>query len=692
MNNYKLRSLILVSFLLSFTYKGFGNHNIIVPGNPLSSLDSVGISGNQSIDSLTTDSTQIIKVDTLKPIYQKGLLGQAEHGTIFKKENFYRSDYRYTGDLVKYLPFGFVYDLGSLGQPNEASIYGFGFQNTSYLVDGISFTNRITNSLDLNNVQSENINQLEIIPLARGFIYGSANNPATVNFNMKDTVNTVPYSRIRFYQAPDEESYLDASFGAYLVDKLNFSFSLTSNAIDSRFDNSDYGGWKASTRIRYMFSNKINLIASYHYIKSEAKLNGGIDALDKNNVNYDNLQSEVIYPTVNISSRIFPSRFQKYTQHNVLLKLLGKFIKEAPTNLTFYYLFNNTEFRQNERTGLANIPTIINDNQSKTIGLRLRQNISIKPIELEIISNYENIDFDTGILKDNSPITSFSIAGVAKTTLLDGQVVPSAFTKYLNYDGKSYFGLGADLNYKFSNSTNLYAGVSRFERDPGLIARDLKNNSSQPSKQSISNLEIGVKFNSQILNGTISFFNSGNDNNLFYAIGNNPDTLIVNEANQFFVEKTDQNGLNLNLNLRFWKLLISLNSNYYLDKEENKSNLPDYNGFMGLYYIDTLFNTNLKLKAGANFYYYGGQSYFTYDLEKSVPIKYFNNGSSFNLIKNESSDPSFQLDLFLAGQFQDSAILYITYENILGKEYYLVPYYPKQGSGFRFGISWEFLN
>jgi len=52
----------------------------------------------------------------------------------------------------------------------------------------------------------------------------------------------------------------------------------------------------------------------------------------------------------------------------------------------------------------------------------------------------------------------------------------------------------------------------------------------------------------------------------------------------------------------------------------------------------------------------------------------------------------YQFDLFIAANIQNSATIYITFENLLDRNYYIVPYFPKQPRGLRIGVAWEFLD
>ena len=62
------------------------------------------------------------------------------------------------------------------------------------------------------------------------------------------------------------------------------------------------------------------------------------------------------------------------------------------------------------------------------------------------------------------------------------------------------------------------------------------------------------------------------------------------------------------------------------------------------------------------------------------------------LISTEKTKRAVQLDLFISGIIQEAAIVYFVFENLLGSQYYIVPFYPTQSSGIRFGLSWELFD
>ncbi len=105
------------------------------------------------------------------------------------------------------------------------------------------------------------------------------------------------------------------------------------------------------------------------------------------------------------------------------------------------------------------------------------------------------------------------------------------------------------------------------------------------------------------------------------------------------------------------------------------------------------FNSNLHLKTGFDFRYYGEQNFRSYDFEKSIPVLFtVNNLNAFAPFKTEMTDPAFVIDYFLAGRIQERAVVYFSLENILDNNYYIVPIYPARGRTVKFGFSWEFLD
>jgi hypothetical protein len=128
------------------------------------------------------------------------------------------------------------------------------------------------------------------------------------------------------------------------------------------------------------------------------------------------------------------------------------------------------------------------------------------------------------------------------------------------------------------------------------------------------------------------------------------------------------NGIAAGVNLNIWKLLLEERFNYNSYEEINipNSSRIKIHSHSGLYYKDILFDRNLELKTGFVFKFYDFES--------------------------DDFESAYQLDFTLVGIIQQVAIVYLSLENLLNEQYFLVPYYPMRERGLRFGLAWELFN
>ncbi|MGB5530160.1 MAG: TonB-dependent receptor, partial [Ignavibacteriaceae bacterium] len=294
---------------------------------------------NSALDSITVVTSHQTKADSIIPIQGQTL---TDVSTIIHKRKFLFDNYRYTGDLLRSFSLNFVKDLGFVGYPHETFIYGVGNNAITFLQDGVLMNSRYTNSLDLNFVQSEDIDSIEIVPTPRGFLYGPYNNPVTVNFITRDFISSKPYSRIKYYEGPDGEGMIDGKFSAKLANRWNLSFQLTNRSKDETYVNTDLSIWQANAKLKYFLSNYVNITGSYYFVSSKQGLNGGVD-LDSLNKISDNPGSDLYQPFV--APVLYPNRTLDATQHNFRLRTLVKPFDNSKLDLSVYYRYGLDEER-----------------------------------------------------------------------------------------------------------------------------------------------------------------------------------------------------------------------------------------------------------------------------------------------------------------------------------------------------------
>ncbi|MDD3558447.1 MAG: hypothetical protein PHW27_07700 [Melioribacteraceae bacterium] len=646
--------------------------------------------------SVVFDSTQSVTApDTMKPIINPGFISSDISSYRIKKNDIQLNDYRTISNLITLLPFGYVQDLGWLGQPNEVLIAGNGYNNLSVVENGVVLNNRISNSYEFNRYQSESLDSIYLVPLTQSFLYGN-NNQSTVLLYPKIGINTPPYSRLRFHQAPEGEGFVDVLFNALFTSKLNIGFELTNFTVDPRYANSGASHWIGSASMRYMFSNKFNLIAKYKFVDSYTELNGGVDynflinnfsEADADEIMYNNFQAPVLYGELNFDS----PRYKKVSSNQLRLDLLLQLVDNAFSTLTVYYVDELEEFRQNEKETYSDIPKIINDNSYSLYGGSFHQNYSGSFFQADILANLEVLDSKAQYLYySNKELWSYSFAGKLKLFPFDFGYT-SVFGKYLTYNEKSFSGAGIDAALNITKQFQIYSGYSYYTKPYNLIEIEFgnpKNNSG------VSTFHTMLSFSAGTAKLSAGYFRT-ETNNASFAVIEQSYEMKVSEVSDLFFEDTKNEGFNLSVDYEISNVLIKTNLAYYFTKTSDIENLlPEFTGWGGIYYVDTLFNNNLKLKAGINYKFSGVQNHLLYDFEKSIPVYHHwnNTTNEIELISPLRTNSSFQIDLFVAGRIQEAAIFYFVFENILDRKYYIVPYYPMQARGIRFGLSWEFLD
>jgi outer membrane receptor protein involved in Fe transport len=604
-------------------------------------------------DSIVTDTTKIdentAKADSLIPIQVQPL---NDVSTIISQRTFLFENYRYTGDLLRSFNLNFIKDLGFVGYPNETFIYGVGNGGISYMLDGVLWNNRYTNSLDLNFVQSEDIDSIEIVPSPRGFLYGPYNNPVTVNFITKDFIVPVPYARIKYYQGPDAEAMIDGRFSVLLAKRWNLSFEVTNRSIDSTYTNTAFSFWQVNTKLKYYLSNSVNLTAWYYYVDIEQGLNGGVNIDSVNN----------IPPSFNINMYspeapvVFPNQKLDVLQNNFGLRTLVKTSDDSQLDFSLYYRYNLDETRN---TGFNDFSLNL---ENKTYGATLNYRYTFDFVTLQLLGDYEKSDLQT---TNNYSFEEerYNIGGIITYNTLQDKFKFSIFGKYGYDDWMDYNQdiIGLDFLYTLPINLSFYAGYSL--RNQNFIL------------ENVSSVEGGLRYNSSNLSFNLKYFYNEVFNLTLWSGA--PETII-----DYSPEKVS--GLGLNFNYKYWLLLLETNTSYYF-KSENASeldrvddwpaNLPGWQFIGGLYVTGLFFNDNLDLKTGFVFYYTGQIN------------------SSENYWQGSTIvEPTNRLDFTLAGEIKKVAVAYFIWENLLYNEYYITPYYPMPDGNIRFGIAWELFN
>jgi len=608
---------------------------------------------------ITNDSLLIVtERDSIVPLYSSPL---TDKSFIASNKELLKLEYQYTGDYLRLSQFNFIKNLGFTGQPNETFLYGVGNDAVSYLMDGISYNDRQSNSLNLNLIQSEDVDSIEVIPLPRGFLYGAYNNPVSVNFITKDFLSAQPYTRIRFYQGTNRDMMFDGIFNAIITNKLIASFDITNRIYDGTYDNTDYSIWQGKVKLKYLLSNAVNIIASYNYNDYKAGYSGGVD-VDSIRSTTENVD-DVLYD-FRAAPMVYPNGELKTLTHLPRLRFLINPTEWMRSDASLFFMFNRYE----KNTSVSEY------SENKTYGLNIRNDFDYSLFKFQLNIDYEKRDiYSSGafynsidslpfyVFQNQLDADVFSISGILSANLDDGTFIPSIYYKTSTYnknysqpmpynDDKTSHGIGVDLLFKIKSNFKIYLGTSV-----------LKPYNS--SEQEYALVEFGTKYQNEFVFADLKYFYNE------YQYGFYPGGVYFD-----YIKYGNLNGLGLNLKFNYWKMLLESNSSYSFSVDDKLFGVPDFQTQTGLYYTSKLFNDNLDLKTGFVFHYTGTNNLYTNEhIVTEVPSSY-------------------KLDFTLAGEIQNIAIVYFLWQNLLGNDYYITPYYPKPTRNIRFGVAWEMFN
>lgn len=616
-------------------------------------IDSSIVNDSLAVNDSLTIKDSVIVYDSLIA-YPKNL---AENSFLIERDIFLRNDYRYAGNFIEPFQFNFIRDLGIIGQPNESLIYGVGFNGISYLMDGILYNDRRLNSLNLNLLQSEDIETIEIVPLPRGFLFGPLNNPVTVNIITRDFIPSEPYSRIKYYQGPDGEAMFDGSFNSRFSKSLQISFDVTNRKYDSSYTNTAFSTWQAKIKAKYNFSNNFYLTAAFNHTAQNTGLWSGVNAdsiispgIPLNNLLYDSDFAPVINTTLK----------QKDLLNFSTIRLTNIQNENSRTEVSLYHSFKETKIEN---------PNYL-EYDNTTFGVNINQTFKRSIFYFYLAGNYEknaleewyrySAEMETISGYEKYFTTFFSASGLISADITD-RLKPSAFFKISNAYREYYSpgtdivssGIGVDVKYLPADYVVLYAGFSLFDK-------------SFHENDKTNVFELGARYSLENILADLKYFRMDNTNITKVSRIHSINPVLHNIGNM--------SGLGLSLNVSYLFLQLETSTAAYFANEGDLNSVPDFSFIGGMYYRGNLFEDNLNLKAGVKFTYYGNINSIT---------------EYYGFL---SVDPSNKLDFILSGEIRKAAIIYFTWENLLDNQYYITPYYPMPGRSIRFGLAWELWN
>jgi len=590
-------------------------------------------------------------------------------------------NYKYLGDLFSYFPFGFFQNLGYFGQPSF--VYLFGSNTPSFILNQNELNNRFTNMFNPFYLRDESMDSILIVYPTRSFLFNNSNNIATILFYPFSKRLKKPYSRIKYYQAPNDEGMIDASFNINPMRKVFLSIGINNSSVSPNYLNTDFSLWKTTLNLNYYFSSKILLNFSYNYCYAKTELFGGVEDTIANSQDFGRLLFSPLEASVKFNDR-YEKNYDNYFNFNF------KYYPETDFNLNFnvYYNSNSSQFRQNEnKNNLLN--KIINNNTTKTIGAKLKADYHFSNFNLSLLANLEKNNYSLDVYKYFNSEYSYYSSVVAEKNLFN-KFNLSVFGKYLHLRNKNILGFGGDLSFNISRGITAYLGYSSFEK-PDNIEEGILASQNNGNNKLDKILFAEIKFKNKNLLINLSYLKLLQKNLPFLAFnGTFSEASVLKNYSIFYGDK-NFSSLNILTSLSVGNFQLNVNASFNTENLFNA--LPKFVTKSELFFLDTLFNNNLKIKAGMIYSYASNLSFRILDFQISRQIFFRTNNNGLEQLRNPYPITlKGQFDFFFAGNIRNRAIIYFAIENVLDFKYYILPFYPMPGRTFRFGIKWDFFN
>ena len=645
----------------------------------LSSLNAQNpdtLSAKTIADSLSLpDSAKVVVYDTLRLLYHPAIDKEA---FLLNKTEVDFLNYRGFSDVVSYFPASTQLSPSLSVDQDYLSLYGTGVGELAVLVNGIPTSSRFLRSNNFNLTSAENMQSIEIVPLPRGFLYNNIGGFTALNVRMRDRVSAVPITRIKYFEGYGGEGFLDVQYTGLHYKRFAISVDVQNRKIDEGYDNSENGMWLASFGVKYLLSNKLQILLRHTLTSYDNALNGGVDSVATvtrfptaafNDLLYDEVSSVVH----------FSDRYQKISGGRTEFTLLGNVLPWGTSTINAYYSSQSKEFRQNETAGETDSTLVqkIANRSEFTYGVMGTQEIDFAAFTLK-----------AGVLLENSRLTTlnegaleynyFSAYGIASLPAFGEYFVPSFFGKYTQYKGFGLSGLGGDVTATFSHSTKVYVGFSSFNGFNPLTA---EGNSDFKTA-----VELGIK-------GVVG--NTRYSGNLFLT--ETPESYLSEQSSVvsfsgvpsvtpavvlYKTRDKSSAGVSFAFEHSYEFLRFQLNGRYLATplRVGDSNAEPQIIVNPAVYFQDILFDSALVLKTGFDFRYASSHADMYWDV---LNEKYF-----YPVGKAEIGD-SYRLNFTLAGEIAQSAIIYFVWENLINNRYYDFSFYPNKPRNIRFGIAWQ---
>ncbi|MGA2297849.1 MAG: TonB-dependent receptor [FCB group bacterium] len=641
--------------------------------------------GKEGKDSLKVDSAKA-KIDTVKPN-----LPLRTHGSVFQlnsniyktigKEDIQFQNYSLFSDIMDARLPAFPLSLGYPGGFNSFSLFGGSPRDIS-----VTFNNRPLNdpefgSFNLDQMSPEFMEKAEILVGSDAVILSDNSSGALINLQEIRYDTKKPYTRLWYSMETYDLIQADGIYSQNFVKNWNFTFGFRSMSSAGRFANSWLDAWNVRGILRWNASDQTSISLSENFTNQGTGTNGGNDITQYSDI-YDDISAVQKFPTLNERvfrhdiTLTFDSRFTRKdtTARHVNDSTKTTIEEEGLEGISASLYFSHILW--NEHFPLEMLPAGDSSEITKHIdryfgaSVKYEQNL----FNLIFLRFGGNAQYDI-VEKSfsNDSLKSGYLAGFGQAQIpLFEHFELSGGLRLKYFENNVTFSSGVRGTYKLSDHTKIFADYSLSQRQPtpseGL---NLKN-----ELHSLALLQ-----GEWISGETKVIFGA------FYRIIGSPILSIPDSFNITLVKQINGDtrvilGSNLSFDTRLIKqLYIDASMQVYYSKTNGVADkrFPGFMGDLRVYY---------EFAKGASILRIGisGGMMTSFIGEWFDPIN-----RTYTPANYESGLQWKGLNGFVEARL-GIAYVKLSWDNLLERGYYYVPFYPQLDRTLHLSVAWPFLD
>ena len=621
------------------------------------------------------DST---KIDSVRIRFIPGMgqiINEVDTTNILHQKQFLWSDAKYIGDLLWKLPGFFYRDLGEAGKWGELNAFGVDGRGVAILLDGRPMNDPVTGTYNISDLPLEFIDHTEILSGSTS-ILASDENGTAMNFVSRSYNSFHPLTKLRFVQDPKGTLLTDGLFTQNVARGLNLMIGFQRTVTIGHYTNAALDAWNVRTRLRYNFSDRLNISLTDFYTKAGNELNGGVDPSQSTSL-FDEASAGV---------------FNRYahddrSRHDVTLSAIERIFSDSSstTQTSFYYSALEREYWNPLDYQNENYQSIDDSTKASFWGFRLQQQFLFNPIRLTVGGNLERRQSDSTHTLPSHIESEKSLFGQVELRFID-IFIPSVSLRSTSLDGESNLSSGIGVKSMLSDWLTLFVDASWFGRFPTMQERYWKDSiiirTNEIQKEQHAFIQGGVNINagSNLQLNLIGFQQTVKNAIVYRPAVTTYGSSAISVSN---IDKIKSLGLNGRILFcwRHFEVFGVMTLTRYNQLDTVKSLIPDIILSGEVNYRDKFFKEKLDAKFGICSRFYNRQQGMRFDPQTL----------SYSQYQTELIGRSTTLDLFMILKISDAQIS-LSWNNILNAEYILAPIYPMPGRNIRLGVNWVFTD